>query len=320
MKRGAWLLMGTLLLTACGEKEPQGHWLTGLIDADEVDVASKVPGRILELRVREGDRVKRGQGVVTLELLEIEARLEQVRAAIDAARAKLGMAQKGARFEERVQAKKALAAAHDSVEVNKKMLTRASTLLEQKAISQAKFDEIEFRHTMASEQFSIAQARYNMVMNGARDEEIQALEALVKQGEGTLQEVNVYEQEGEQKSPLDGEVSKVILHQGELAGTGAPILTVVDIDNCYATFAVREDLLLHVGKGSRIEAEIPALKKNATFEVFALAVMGDFATWRATSEKDQFDMRSFEVKARPVTPIEGLRPGMTVRWRVPESK
>ncbi|HOU54674.1 MAG TPA: HlyD family efflux transporter periplasmic adaptor subunit [Myxococcota bacterium] len=307
----------TVALASCGgPRETASLVVMGLIDATEIDVASKVPGRVKELKVREGDHVQAGDTLAVIESLEIDAKVRQVSAAIEAAQARLKMARKGARDEEREQAKKALDAAQHQVDLAKKMYDRMKALLDQGSVPQATYDDVAFKYDVARDQLQIAQARYDMVKKGARDEEIEALEALVRQAEGTLDEVRAYEAETDQKAPITGEVTKVMVHAGELAATGYPIVTLVDLTDIWATFAVREDLLKRLPMGARLTAEVPALGKTVEFQVFNISALGDFATWRATSEKNSFDLKSFEVKARPVTPVEGLRPGMTVRWRV----
>ncbi len=300
----------------CADKGDAAQVVTGLVDATEVDVASKIPGRVSEMRVKEGDRVQEGQLLLKIESEEITAKIAQVEAGLDAARAKLKLAEIGARPEEKAAAREALDAAEHQSGIAQKMYDRVASLFEKGAASQAQLDDAQFKRDTSNDQRAMAQAKRDMVDNGARPEEIDGLGALVKQAEGTLQEVASYDKETTQVAPIAGEVSKIILHRGELAATGYPILTIVDTADVWATFAVREDLLAAVKKGQRIEAEVPALGRTATFEVFNISALGDFATWRATSEKNSFDLKTFEVKARPVAPLEGLRPGMTVRWRV----
>jgi len=301
------------ILTGCSDK-PQPIVMTGLVDATEIDVASKVPGRIREILVQEGDAVVKDQPLLTLTTDEIDARMSQVDAAITAAEAQLRLAKHGARSQEKIAARRQVDAAREQVEVTRKMYERLKPLVEARAIPQSQFDEIEFKYNVSQDQLAMAEARLSAVTDGARDEEIEALDALVKRAEGAQAEVDVYRREASQAAPIAGVVSKVILHAGELAGTGFPIVTIVDMSDQWAVFAVREDRLRDIRIGSKLTVEIPALGKTAQVEVFNIAAMGDFATWRATSEKNSFDLRSFEVKARPVAPIEGLRPGMTVRW------
>lgn len=288
--------------------------ITGLVDATEVDVASKIPGRVKALAVREGDPVREGQPLVTIESQEVEARLDQLSASVSAARARLKMARRGARPEEKAQAEQGLNAARHQVEITKKALDRAAALLPSGTITQAAYDEAEFRAQSAQDQLAIAQARLELVRNGARSEEVEALEALVRQGEGGLAEVRSYERETSQAAPIAGEVAKIHVKRGELAATGYPILTLVDRRDAWVTFPVREDLLAGLGVGATIQVEIPALGRTVAMIVFQVAPLGDFATWRATGEKGRFDLRTFEVKARPAAPVDDLRPGMTARF------
>lgn len=319
MKRRAWVV--AVLVVALGAAceplpGPGPEVLTGLVDATEIDIASKVPGRVLEVLVREGDRVAKGSTLATLESQELAAKVDQVSAAIEAAQARLAIAREGARDEEKAALRRQLSAAREQVDIARKTFDRTAALLDKGALPQAKYDEAEFRLSVSKDQLGALQSKYQLVEAGARDEELQALEALVRQAEGTLAEVLAYQDETTQRAPLAAEVAEVVLHPGELAATGYPIVTLVDLADVWATFSVREDLLPKLPIGTTLEVEVPALGRRVPMQVFHVAVMGEFATWRATSAKDRFDLKTFEVKLRPVTPVEGLRPGMTVRWTV----
>jgi HlyD family secretion protein len=290
--------------------------VTGLVNASEVDIASKVPGRVLELYVSEGQTVHRGDKLVKLRSEEILAKFEQATAASRAAQAKLNLARHGARPQERAAVARELDAAKHQLELAKKTFDRMTELVASGTVPQAKYDEAKFRFDVATEQLAMVEAKQTIVTEGARQEEINALTALVEQSRGVIAEMRAYEAETEQSAPLDAEVSKVVLQPGELAGTGAPIVTLVAVQDPWVSFALREDLLYNIRQGMVISAEIPALRKTAQFRVFHIAPLGDFATWKATTQKNGFDLKSFEVKLRPVTLVEGLRPGMTVRWHM----
>ncbi|HPQ69434.1 MAG TPA: efflux RND transporter periplasmic adaptor subunit [bacterium] len=311
-----WLMLLTVALFIGGCSGDQEVTVTGLIDAVEIDVASKIPGRIIEVFVREGDAVEQGQQLATITGEEIAAKMGQVNAAIDAAKAQYNKANKGAREEQKRAAARQLDAARHQVEVMEKMYNRMVKLLEKDAVPKAKFDEVEFKYNVSKEQMEMARAQYDAVMKGAREEDIAAAAALVKRAEATLDEVKAYDKETVQVAPIAGEVSKVILHPGELAATGYPIITLVDMSELWATFSVREDLLRKIQKGATVSLYVPALDRTVPMEIYHLAAQGDFATWRATSERGGFDLKSFEVRARPTQPVEGLRPGMTVRWTI----
>jgi len=304
--------LAALLLSACDRRQPPT--VTGLVDATEIDVASKIPGRVKELSVREGDRVEAGQALVTIESQEVAAKIDQVKAAVSGARARLSLARHGARAEEKDQARRALDTARAQLELAQKAYDRASALLRTETITQAVFDDADFKHKAAQDQLAMAQARYDVVMKGARSEELEALEALVHQGEGSLAEVESYGRETVQTAPIGGEVAKVLVHRGELAATGYPILTLVDRADSWAAFPVREDLLADLKVGTRLDVQVPALRRTLAMTVYSVAPMGDFATWRSTGEKGSFDLKTFEVRARPEKPDPDLRPGMTARF------
>jgi HlyD family secretion protein len=299
-------------LAACGPDAPRP--ITGLVDATEIDVASKIPGRVKRLAVREGDAVREGQELVVIESEEVAAKVDGVTASLDAARAKLRLARSGARPEERAQAARALDTARNQLDVTRKAFDRASALVATGTITQALFEEADFKHKAARDALDVAQSRYDLVVKGARREELQALEALVRQGEAGLAEVRSYGREMVQTAPISGEVAKIVVHRGELAATGYPIVTLVDRSDSWAAFPVREDLLHGVAIGDTLEVEVPALRRKVPMTVFQIAPLGDFATWRATGEKGSFDLRTFEVRARPPAPVADLRPGMTARF------
>lgn len=288
--------------------------ITGLIHATEIDVASKVPGRVVAVHVQEGQHVKSGDLLVELNLDELDAKLLQATSSIDAAKAQLALAEKGARPQEKKALTNQVDSARAQVDVTKKMLDRMSKLLEEKAVPQAKYDEVEFKYQVSLNQLEMAQAKLDAVNKGARSEEIRALEALVEKGESVAKEIEIYQRERTQTSPVDGEVSKIVVHEGELTNTGYPIITLVKMDDIWASFAIREDRLKNLRIGDEVEIEVPALDREIPMKVANISALGDFATWRATSDRDRFDLKSFEVKLRPTQPVDGLRPGMTARW------
>ena len=288
--------------------------ITGLINATEIDVASKVPGRIETLHVVEGQHVNKGDVLAELNLDELDAKLLQASSAIDAAKAQLALAKKGVRPQEKTAAATQVEMAKTQVDVMKKMLDRTQTLLDEKAIPQAKYDEVYAKYMVAVIQQEMALAKLDALNKGARTEEIQALEALVAKGESVATEIQIYQKERVQTAPVDGVVSKIVVHEGELCNTGYPIITIVKMDDIWASFAIREDRLKNIREGDVVEIEIPALDKKVPMTVANISAMADFATWRATSDRDRFDLKSFEVKLRPQAPVEGLRPGMTARW------
>lgn len=299
-------LIGFLAL----DREPDE--IQGEIEVEEYRVSGKVPGRILQLCVKEGDMVKAGDRLAVIEAPEVEAKMTQAQSAVDAASAMEQMARNGARKETIQAAAQLLEQAKAGLEIAEKSYNRVKQLFEEEVVSAQKLDEAEAMYKSAQAQVKAAQSQYDMAVNGSRQEERRAASATVNQARGAVQEVSSYMRETVQVAQMDGEVTDVYPKVGELVGTGTPIMSIAMMDDAWATFNIREDQLKNVKMDSEIIVSIPALEKEATMKVYYMKDKGSFATWRATKASGKYDQKTFEVKARPVEKIEGLRPGMSV--------
>jgi HlyD family secretion protein len=303
---GLIALIGWLLL------KPNTEIIQGQVEATEVRISGKVPGRILELKVKEGESVRKGDTLVILDSPEVLAKLEQAQAAENAAQAQNAKAIKGARQEQIVSAHALWQKAKAGLDIAEKSYQRVQNLFEQGVVSAQKRDEAEanLQAMKATEQAALSQ--YQMAKNGAEKEDKQAAEALVDRAKGAVNEVNSYIKEAFLLSPIDGEISEIFPETGELVGTGAPVMNVMDKKNAWVVFNVREDLLKGMTIGKTISAYVPALDKDISLTVYYMKDQGAYAAWKATKASGQYDLKTFEVKARPETYIEGLYPGMSV--------
>ena len=286
--------------------------IQGEMEVEEYRVSSKVPGRILELRVKEGDFVKAGQTLAIIEAPEVNAKMNQARSAVDAASAMEQMAQNGARKEQIQAAFQLLEQAKAGLEIAEKSYNRMKVLFDEEVVSAQKFDEAEAMYKAAQAQVKAAKSQYDMALNGARMEERRAASATVGQARGAVQEVEGYVRETVQVAQMDGEVTDVYPKVGELVGTGTPIMSIAVMDDQWATFNIREDQLKDIKVGAEIDVRIPALDKEMKMKVTSMKDKGSFAVWKATKASGQYDQKTFEVKARPTTKIDGIRPGMSV--------
>ena len=286
--------------------------IQGEMEVEEYRVSSKVPGRILELRVKEGDFVKAGQTLAIIEAPEVNAKMNQARSAVDAASAMEQMAQNGARKEQIQAAFQLLEQAKAGLEIAEKSYNRMKVLFDEEVVSAQKFDEAEAMYKSAQAQVKAAESQYDMALNGARMEERRAASATVGQARGAVQEVEGYVRETVQVAQMDGEVTDVYPKVGELVGTGTPIMSIAVMDDQWATFNIREDQLKDIKVGAGIDVRIPALDKEMKMKVTSMKDKGSFAVWKATKASGQYDQKTFEVKARPTTKIDGIRPGMSV--------
>ena len=286
--------------------------MQGQVEVEEYRVSSKVPGRILELRVREGDFVKAGDTLAILEAPEVKAKMSQAQSAVDAAAALEQMAKNGARKEQIQGAFQVLQQAKAGLEIAEKSYNRVQRLFDEGVISAQKRDEAEAQYKVMQAQMKAAQSQYDMAVNGARQEDKMAAAAQVGRARGAVQEVNSYINETVQIAQMDGEVSEVYPKVGELVGTGSPIMSISMMDNMWGTFNIREDLLMGMKVGSELTVYVPSFDKEIKMKVFYLKDQGSYAVWKATKATGQYDIKTFEVKARPVEKLDGLRPGMTL--------
>ncbi|WP_261817912.1 HlyD family secretion protein [Vibrio gallicus] len=292
--------------------KPKPIRVHGQITAQQYSISSKVAGRIDSIEVKKGDVVSKGDLIFTLYSPEIDAKLEQAKAGQEAAGALAQEAEKGARDQQisaaRDQWKKAQAAAS----LMQKTFGRVDSLYKDGVVAEQKRDEAFTQWQAAKYTQSAAYQMYLMAQEGVREETKKAANEKVRMAAGAVAEVEAYAADTQITSWFDGEVSQVLLHSGELAPQGFPVVTLTDIADVWAVFNVREDLLKYFVKDSQFKAFVPALDKMVEFQVTHQAVMGDFATWRATDSSQGFDLRTFEVEARPMQNNGEYKVGMSV--------
>ena len=286
--------------------------IQGQVEVTEYRVSSKVPGRILELRVKEGDYVKVGDTLAILDAPEVRAKMEQAQSAESAAAALELKAQNGARKEQIQGAFSVLQQAKAGLEIAEKSYNRVQRLYDEGVMSAQKRDEAYASYKAMEAQCKAAQSQYDMAKNGARMEDKLAASAQVGRARGAVQEVNSYIHETVQIAQMEGEVSDVYPKVGELVGTGSPIMSIAVMQDMWGTFNVREDQLNGMQVGTEFDAFVPAFDKTVKMKVYYLKDQGSYAVWKATKANGQYDLKTFEVKARPVEKLEGLRPGMSL--------
>ena len=284
----------------------------GQVEVSEYRVSSKVPGRILEIRVKEGDYVKVGDTLAILDAPDVRAKMEQARSAENAAAALELKAQNGARKEQIQGAFSVLQQAKAGYEIAEKSYNRIQRLFDEGVVSAQKRDEVYANYKAMEAQMKAAQSQYDMAVNGARMEYKMAAAAQVGRARGAVNEVNSYIHETVQVAQMEGEVADIYPKVGELVGTGSPIMSIAVMEDMWGTFNIREDQLNGMKVGSEFTAFVPAFNKDIKMKVYYLKDQGSYAVWKATKANGQYDLKTFEVKARPVEKLEGLRPGMSL--------
>lgn len=293
--------------------KPEPIMLQGQAEATEVRVSGKIPGRIDKLLVSEGMTVNKGDTLVLIDSPELHAKLMQAKSAEDAANALNQKANKGARAEKIVGAYELWQKAEVGVRLAEKTYNRVQNMFAEGVMSAQKRDEAEANYHAAIATSKMAKSQYDMATNGAEKEDKLAALAMVNRAKGAVSEVESYLLETMLVSPISGEVSDIFPKQGELVGSGAPIMNIVDLNDMWVVFNIREDMLANIKVGKEIEAVVPALgNKSVKLKVNYIKAMASYATFKATKTNGGFDVKTFEVRAKPIVAIEGLRPGMSL--------
>ncbi len=287
--------------------------IQGQVETTDYRLSSKVPARVLEMRVGEGDRVQRGDTLAVMEAPDIRAKLAQAEAAYAAAEAQKQKADNGTRQEQVQQSYEMLQKAKAARDVAEKTYKRIERLFENGVMAEQKRDEAKAQYEAMTAAEKAAQAQYDMAVNGSRHEDKSAATAQVARAKGAVTEVESYVGETYIIASADGVVTEIFPEVGELVGAGAPIMNVACTDDVWFTFNIREDLLVDMKVGTDVEVYLPAFDKTVKARITKMKDVGTFAAWKATKALDKFDLKTFEVEAHPLDPksIEGAREGMS---------
>ncbi len=308
------LIVIILLIAVIGYfvSKPKPLVIQGEAEASEYRVSGKVPGRIEEMYVKEGQMVSKGDTVALIDSPEVRAKLAQANAVKAAVSAQSQKARNGARQEQIIGAYELYQTALVQEDVMRKSFERIQRLYDQKVIAAQKYDEVKAKYDAAVAQTKAAKSQYDMAVNGARAEDKASAQALVDQADGALMEVEAYLGELYLTAPSAGIISAIFPKVGELVGQGAPVASVTDLNDIWFTFNVREDYLHGMKQGDKITVTIPALDgKEVPATVNYVAVRESYATWKATKETGMYDAKTFEVRAVPDVKVDGIRPGMS---------
>ncbi len=255
--------------------------------------------------------IEKGQAVFSLYSPEIEAKLAQAKAGEAAASALAEEAEQGARTQQVAAAKDQWRKAKAASQLLEKTYARVNNLYKDGVVAEQKKDETYTQWQAAKYTESAAYQMYQMAKEGARTETKRAANEKVKMAMGSVAEVEAYVADTKIDSWYQGEVSQVLLNAGEIAPQGFPVVSVIDMNEAWALFHVREDKLKNYTKGKVLKVYLPALDRTEDFKITHVSVLGDYATWRATDNSQGFDLKTFEIEAHPVNPISDLRVGMS---------
>ena len=298
---------------------PPPDQIQGMVDAHEVNVATKALARADRLLAEEGDRVRPGQLLATLSSPEISGGEQQAQGALQNAQALASMAQNGPRSQDIAAARAAWMAAVAAANLAQVSSRRADALFAEGVFAAQRRDEAHAARDSSARQAEAARQEYNKALAGTRYEEKDAAAAQVSIARAGLNTArSISNKETRLVAPITGEISHKLVEPGEVVGPSIPAYQIVEIDRPWVSINVRENQYRGVRMGRVLTGKVPALGVNERFKVYFINPQGDFATWRATRESRGYDVRAFEVRLRPVQPIRGLRPGMSVLFPWPQ--
>ena len=302
------------------KSKPAPIVFTGLIETKQVNAASLLPGRVETIMVEEGDTVIKGQVVAILEDKIVSTKVNQAKGMVESAQSVEKMTQKGNRKENKRSAEHQYMIAKKEYQFSKKTYEHYLSLYKDSIVSSQEMDLIKLKYESSKEQLGISRNLYQIALKGARDEEIEVAKGQVKSATSVYDEAQAFENELIIRSPVKGEIAELISEEGEVVGSGYPILTIIIPERNFALLQVREDRMVFFKKGSKHKIRIPALGNNE-FDVYVhyIAPMADFATWEPTQLKGDYNLKTFEVHLKPVRKIEDLRPGMSFELSIEQN-
>ena len=313
------ILATVVLITVVGMVTAKKPPLTlqGEVEATEIRISGKLLGRVDSFLVREGDDVRQGQELVVINSPIVEAQYRKSEALHRAAKEENRKLDAGTRRQIVESSYQLWQSARSQAELAEKTYRRVLMLYRDSVVARQRYDEAEaaMRSTAAAERAAYEQ--YLLAMEGAQREDRVAGQSMVEVAASGVDEVAALLVDARLTAPADGQIAAIFPKRGELVAPGTPIMNLVVIDDCYVVFNIREDLMPHFRMGRHFTVSIPALgRTDVALEVYYISPLGSFATWKSTKEAGSYDMRTFEVKLRPLQPVEGLRPGMTVLMRI----
>lgn len=297
--------------------KPKSDLIEGQAEATSVRISGKLPGRVVELYVEEGQQVKAGDTLVHIHSSLAEAKLYQAEAMENAASAQNKKVDSGTRKQIIQSAYDLLQQAIAARNISEKTYKRMESLYKQDVVSEQKRDEAKAAFDAAVAGENAARSQYQMAKEGAQSEDKESAKALTDVAKGGVMQVEALLQDQYLVAPFDGEIDIIYPHESELVSLGSPIMSLLKLQDKWVTFNVREHLLADLTIGKEIEVTIPALDKTVKAKIYYVRDMGSYATWRATKATGEWDSKTFQIKARPLEDIPELRPGMTVLYHDP---
>ena len=299
--------------------QPAPLELQGRVEAETVQVATKVPSRIEEIYVEEGQRVKKGDVLVRLNSPEIQAKKQQAVAALQSALALQSTAERGSQEENIASLYANWQSLKAQQNLAKVSYERGANLFKEGVISRQRRDELYAASQSAAQMTEAAYQQYARAKRGSTSQQKSSADAQVDIAQAALDEANALEAETQLVAPVNGTVSKTYGKVSELVATAVPVVSLIE-DQMWVSLNIREDQYAPFQKMSSIEGYIPALDKTATFQIKQISAEGEFATIKTTRQTGGYDVRSFKLHLLPTQTMPELKVGMSVLFKLKEAR
>ena len=307
------ILAGIVGLSVWYLARPQPLIVQGEADATRIDIAARVDGRVGKRPVERGQNVAAGQLLFEIDNPELITKWREAQAGVDVAQAQLANILVGTRAEVVAQRKAALESAQSNFQLANKTYARVKDLAGSGNAPLQRLDEVTNSLEVAKRDQDRAELAYDEAMNGATKEERAIAQTNVLKAQASVDAIKADVDELTVKAPIAGQVYQIGAEVGEYVSPGVPLLSLIDLGDVWLRFNLREDLVKGLKVGDRFKMRVPALgDKEIEAQIKLIETRGEYAGWRATRATGDFDLRTFAVRAYPVSPLPALRPGMSV--------
>lgn len=287
--------------------------LQGQIEATEIRISGKLPGRIDTFLVKEGQYVRQGDTLVVINSPEALAKYQQANAMENIAAFQRQKVDEGTRKQIITSMLQLWNKAKSDLQLATTTYNRITALYQDSVVTSQRKDEVEALYKAAVANEKAVHSQYQMALDGAQIQDKESARSLEVAAQGTVNEVAALLQDARLTAPESGQISSIFPKRGELVGAGMPIMNLVVLDDVHVVLNVREDRLPLFRMGETFRADVPAVEaKGIVFKINYVSPLGSFATWKSTKQTGSYDLRTFQIHALPVEPVEGLRPGMSV--------
>ena len=287
--------------------------IQGEVQSRTFDIAARVDGRVGEIVVSRSQDVRQGAPLIRIGNPELVAKERQSEAALRVAEAELERVRAGFRAETIAVRKAEVERAEADLTLAQKTFDRTRQLVLSHDSPQSQYDKDRAALTLAERTLDQTRFAYNEAVAGFTREDLGIAQAKVESAKADVETLKALVDQMVVVAPADSQVFRIPVENGEFVLPGVPLISLVDLGDMWVQFDLREDLLRDLKPGSKIDVRVPALgNRMVPLEVRVIGTKGEYTGWRATRASGDFDLRTFEIRAYPIQPVPGLRPGMSV--------